>query len=199
MINITLIPSIKEHYKDQFEICIDLRLITFIKKTFSKNAKIFFSIKKKIDLVILSGGNDLPYIKKSKKNIIRDKLNHDALNYAKKNNIPIVGYCAGAQYLASKYRSKISYTKHHVGYHKLFNQEKNIFNKINFPKITNSYHNYKIQKLGKDLEAISIAPDNSIEFFMHKKKRIYGIMWHPEREKKIREFDIKLLKKISCI
>ena len=46
MTNITLIPSIKEHYKDQFELCVDFRLIRFIKKTFSKNAKIYFSIKK---------------------------------------------------------------------------------------------------------------------------------------------------------
>jgi gamma-glutamyl-gamma-aminobutyrate hydrolase PuuD len=37
--------------------------------------------------------------------------------------------------------------------------------------------------------------DNSIEAFKHLKFKIYGIMWHPERNKKIKYFDIKYFKK----
>ena len=36
--------------------------------------------------------------------------------------------------------------------------------------------------------------DNSIESFKHNKHKILGIMWHPEREKKFKDFDKKLIK-----
>ena len=200
MINIALIPTIREQYKNQFEACVDLRLIEFIKKTFSrKKTKIFFSIKRNINLIILTGGNDLSNIKNNRKNNLRDRLNQKALKYAEQKNIPIVGYCGGAQYLAYKFNSKISYSNKHVGNHRLYTKTNHSFKKLLFPKVTNSYHKYKINRLGKNLQKICIAPDQSVEFFIHKKKKIYGIMWHPERKKRIINFDKKLLKQISCI
>ena len=39
------------------------------------------------------------------------------------------------------------------------------FKKLLFPKVTNSYHKYKINRLGKNLQKICIAPDQSVEFF----------------------------------
>ena len=36
MINIAIIPTIREQNKNQLEACVDLRLIEFIKKTFSR-------------------------------------------------------------------------------------------------------------------------------------------------------------------
>ena len=44
---------------------------------------------------------------------------------------------------------------------------------------------------------IPIAKDNqnNVEAFIHKKK-ISGIMWHPERENPFNEKDIKLIKKL---
>ena len=49
----------------------------------------------------------------------------------------------------------------------------------------NSYHNFVIEEknLDKDLEVIARGFDDTIEFFKHKKYKIYGVMWHPEREK----------------
>ena len=58
-----------------------------------------------------------------------------------------------------------------------------------------SYHNYKIYNLGKNLNNEGIAlNDSTCEFFKHKSKKMYGIMWHPEREKKFKTFDKKLIK-----
>ena len=37
---------------------------------------------------------------------------------------------------------------------------------------------------------------NIIEKFVHKKKKIVGIMWHPEREEKFCPFDIELIKRL---
>ena len=59
----------------------------------------------------------------------------------------------------------------------------------------NSYHDYSITKLGKNLDIIAYTKDGSIEAFRHKKKKILGIMWHPERYHKIKEFDLQFIKK----
>ena len=200
MINIGLIPTVRKKYKNQIEVCVDLRLIQFLKKTFSeKKIQINYSINKKTNLIILTGGNDLSNIKKSLINVRRDKLNKKALNYSKSYNIPIVGYCGGAQYLAFKFGSKISLSNKHVGNHKLF-VKKDIFSRnLKFPKNINSFHDYVIEKLGKNLVQVCFAKDKTTEFFFHKKKKVYGIMWHPERNKKFSKFDKILLRKISCI
>ena len=42
--------------------------------------------------------------------------------------------------------------------------------------------------------ALAKADDKSIEFFIHKKKKIIGIMWHPERFKKLKKLDEKIFK-----
>ena len=61
--------------------------------------------------------------------------------------------------------------------------------------LVNSYHNFSIVKLGKNINKIAWTKDGSIEAFKHQKKRILGIMWHPERYKKIKKFDLDLLRK----
>lgn len=47
--------------------------------------------------------------------------------------------------------------------------------------LVNSYHNFGIFTLGKDLEAVAYASDGSVEAFKHSSKNIFGIMWHIER------------------
>ena len=135
MINIGLIPTIRKKYKNQIEACVDLRLISFLKKTFpNKKVQINYSINKNTNLIILTGGNDISNIKNTTINTIRDKLNKKALNYSLSYNIPIVGYCGGAQYLAFKFGSKISFSNKHVGNHKLYLKKKKIFKKFKIPK-----------------------------------------------------------------
>ena len=70
--------------------------------------------------------------------------------------------------------------------------------KIKFIKKFNvSCHNYKIYNLGKNLNNEGIAlNDNTCEFFKHKSNKMYGIMWHPEREKKFSSIDKKIFKKL---
>ena len=50
--------------------------------------------------------------------------------------------------------------------------------------------------LGNKLEALAKSNDGIVEYFKHKNKSIFGIMWHPERNKKINKFDKSLIKKI---
>ncbi len=119
---------------------------------------------------------------------IRDKINQKIFNYSLNNKIKIIGICAGAQFIAKKYGSKISRINNHVGNHQIILSEK--FNKNFKKKITvNSFHNYGIKKLSNYLKPLACAKDNSIELFVHKEKEIIGVMWHPERYKKFKKID----------
>ena len=80
---IGITPSIKETYKNQFEYCIDIRLINFLKYCFI-NPKIFIIYEsslniKNINLLIISGGNDIYDLVKSKKNFIRNNNDNISL------------------------------------------------------------------------------------------------------------------------
>ena len=50
-------------------------------------------------------------------------------------------------------------------------------------------------KKTKTINIFGTGEDNTVEAFHIKTKRILGIMWHPERYKKIKNFDKNLIKK----
>ena len=64
----------------------------------------------------------------------------------------------------------------------LINEGKNLkdFGIISAISDNKDYLNYSI---GKNLEVISKADDQTIELFRHNRHKIYGVMWHPERSK----------------
>ena len=65
---------------------------------------------------------------------------------------------------------------------------------LNKSKIVNSYHNHGFSLLSDELICVAEAEDYSIEAFIHKKLKIFGQMWHPEREDPFKDFDLKLIK-----
>jgi gamma-glutamyl-gamma-aminobutyrate hydrolase PuuD len=149
-------------------------------------------------LIIILGGNNLISIEKNQENAIKEQLSNRAFIFGSRNKIPILGICGGAQFLAKKYGSRIVRTISHVGSHSIIWNSKNIFlKKVKLPKVINSYHDYKIIKLSNNLSLHAYAKDESVEFFSNKINKIYGIMWHPERNKSINKFDIELLKKMK--
>jgi gamma-glutamyl-gamma-aminobutyrate hydrolase PuuD len=192
---ILIVPKIVEPYKNQIEINVDIKLNNFFEKIFPKS-KIFFAIKKdikkKYDLLILSGGNNLTKFSKKNHDKYRSQLDKFYLNNSIKNNIPVIGICHGAQFIAYKYRSKIIKSDYHLKRHHVFflGTKKKI--------IVNSFHNYIIQKKGKMIKIIAESNDKSIECFKIINKKIFGIMWHPERYKKFNKIDINLIKKYIC-
>lgn len=188
---IGIIPTVIERRKS-LNLMIDNNLIFFLKKCFPKSdLKILYNMEKyqKLNLIISCGGNTILSLNKNIANQFRGKLDKYYFKYALKKNIPFLGICHGAQFIANYYKSKIIRKKNHTNKNHLinFDTEKNI--------TVNSYHDFSIIKLGKSLKTIARANDLSIEAFKHNKKKILGIMWHPERYKKIRKFDIQFLKK----
>jgi len=189
--NIGIIPSVIER-RNTISLTIDNNLIVFLKKCFPKsNIQILGDIKKKnkLNLIVSSGGNTIVSLKKNIVNQFRGKLDEFYFKQALKKNIPFLGICHGAQYIADYYKSKIIRKKNHTN--------KNHLIKLDEKKriIVNSYHDFSIIELGKDLKKIAYTNDLSIEAFKHNKKKILGIMWHPERYKKIKKFDLKFIKK----
>ena len=116
------------------------------------------------------------------------------IDFACKKNIPLIGICRGAQAINLYFSGKIKKISNHV--------RKNHKLKIHFGNkqkvITNSYHDYGIKKeiLGKNLKVLGETNDGSIELFRHKSKKIVGMMWHPERFKKLRSFELKIFKNL---
>lgn len=192
---ILIIPKIREPYKNQLEINVDIRLFNLFRKIFPKS-KISFAfnkdIKQKYDLLILSGGNNLSKFSKTSYDKYRSKLDDFYLKYSIRKKIPIIGICHGAHFIAYRYNCKISKSLNHLKKHKIIflNSQKKI--------LVNSYHNYVIKSTGRDVLSIAVAEDKSIELFKIINKKIYGIMWHPERYEKFKKVDINLIKEFTC-
>ena len=75
----------------------------------------------------------------------------------------------------------------------IFNQNsKYVHNLRKIPKI-NSFHNYSINNLGKNLLVSAKNNKGTIKAIEHEKYRIFGQMWHSEREHKFYSEDITLI------
>lgn len=147
---------------------------------------IFKTIKP--DGIVLSPGGDA--LKKDN----RHKQEKFLINYAKKNKIPLLGVCRGAQVLNIFFGGKIVKFKEHIKKrHKLIGD---IITKKYTKTKSLCYHDYGINKnsLAKKLQILAYTNDGSIECFLHTKYKIMGMMWHPERNKKITKFDMEIIK-----
>ena len=58
------------------------------------------------------------------------------------------------------------------------------------------YHNYVVYKsdVGKNVKILGMAKDDTVELIKIKNKKIYGMMWHPDRHS-YKDFknDLKLI------
>ena len=185
---IGIIPKIISRYTKQIEISVEINLVSFFKSIFRSSEIIILKDKKKIkmDLIIISGGNELVKFSSKKKDIIRYGL--DNYYFGKYfGKVPIIGICHGAQFLASKFKNKIIKKKSSTRRHKIFIKNKNYF--------VNSYHDNFIKKIDNIFEVCGTTSDGYIEYFLSKKNKLMGIMWHPEREIIKNKIDINLVKK----
>ncbi len=150
------------------------------------NVKVLIKKIKPSGIVLSPGGDPL----KKDERLIQENF---LINYAKTNKIPILGICRGAQVINIYFKGRISKINNHV------RKKHKLSGKIISPNTSiKSYcfHNQGIKKkdLGKRLETLAKTTDGSIECFKHSNYKIMGIMWHPERIKKFRKFEMKIIK-----
>ena len=198
--SIIISSNYKKHYKTYIDF-VDHYWINY----FKIKKKIFFSIpnmtnykinslKKKVKLIILPGGNDI--FSRDKISKVRLKVEFNLIKYAIKKSIPILGVCRGMQVINLYFKGKQNRVYGHMRTkHKIFFKKKIFSKKI---QNVNSFHNYSIplKKMSNKLEVIAVDRDENVEIFKHKKKRIYGFMWHPERNKTYKELSM-IMKKLK--
>tara|TARA_B100001939_G_scaffold347924_1_gene371365 strand:- start:1815 stop:2420 length:606 start_codon:yes stop_codon:yes gene_type:complete len=187
---IGVIPTIYEK-RGSLNILVDLKIFEFLNYCFGKHEIIILDkyYNAKLDLIVSLGGNTLYRLVKNRSNSLRKKLDKYYLNKSINKKIPFLGICHGAQFIGSFFNGKLIKKKGHTNVqHKIILKSKKTLE-------VNSFHDYSIASIGKQFEVLAKAEDGTIEAFKHKKYRLLGIIWHPERYKKFKKFDLEFIKK----
>lgn len=141
-----------------------------------------------INVLILSGGDDLGVYPR------RDITETLALEHAIKKQIPVIAICRGLQLVHTYFGGKLE-----VGSEKVIKEHratKHLINIESFVREVNSYHtNYLNEESVSDKFEIfaRCKSDNSVEGIRN--KNILAMMWHPERDVEIVEWNRLLIEK----
>lgn len=182
----------------EFRDSLDVRLIKILNDLNIQTIQIpnIFKSKKKIDSfllplnlkgLILTGGDDFGKYK------TRDRTEYLLLKWALNKNLPIIGICRGMQLIGMFFKCKLIKIKNHIkSRHKLLNKSNFFF----FDEEVNSYHQFTLSKCPKHFSISALSGDGYIEAIESSRYKILAFMWHPERNKKVSNNDIKNIKKI---
>jgi putative glutamine amidotransferase len=140
-----------------------------------------------INVLVLSGGDDFGIYYE------RDNTEISLLNYALKNEIPVIAICRGMQLVHHFFGGKIvKGINEFITTHKSSKHKISIENKI---KEVNSFHTNYIKEDTLNEKFIVFArcmQDNTIEGFRN--DQILAMMWHPERDLKVSVWNKLLIK-----
>ena len=141
---------------------------------------------------IFSGGNDLhKYGGNSPERDLTERL---ILKFAISEKKKLIGVCRGMQIIGDYFGNKLVNVSNHVTSKQVIHWNDKPFN-------TNSYHNWGFLKIkSEELMVTAIHhPDCVIKAFKHHVLPIYGVMWHPERNKKFDQNDISFFRNVFKI
>jgi gamma-glutamyl-gamma-aminobutyrate hydrolase PuuD len=117
------------------------------------------------DMLIISGGED---------STTRHFVEQQYFELALEQNKPVLGVCHGAFFINEYFGGLTKNIENHQGV------EHSVFLEGNLHTV-NSYHKLAIDKLSKNLAAVSRDTSSNVEAYKHKKLSIWGLVWHPER------------------
>jgi len=133
--------------------------------------------------ILFTGGNDLEEYGGDAPE--RDQSERLLLEYALREDVPLFGFCRGMQLIADYFGSLLTPVKNHAG------RRHTVTGELPHREV-NSYHNWGVEAVPGDFRMLLRSDDGTLEAFRHKREKIMGIMWHPEREKPFRQEDIRL-------
>jgi gamma-glutamyl-gamma-aminobutyrate hydrolase PuuD len=125
-----------------------------------------------IDGVVLTGGNDLACLGGHAPE--RDSAEDALLNFAEKRELPLFGVCRGMQVIQHRYGIRLSRVEGHVS-------SRQIIRIDGAEAEVNSYHNFGTMENCDPFEVWAVADDGVIKAIRDPRRKMAGIMWHPER------------------
>ena len=150
-----------------------------------------------MDGLILSGGNDLSVHSNDELSGLRDNHETSCIDYAIENSIPVLGVCRGMQMIADYFGSTFNEVENHVATkHGLeIIGDSTSGSLLKKAASVNSFHNYAIDKLGEGLNEVAVAPEDGVlEAVEHSRHKIFGLMWHPERDEPFYAYNLDLIR-----
>jgi len=141
-----------------------------------------FVAKHEVDGVLLTGGNSL--VSYGGNAPERDEAENFLLEWALKNNVPLLGVCRGMQVIQDYFGNELKDIAGHVAQrHKLVVESGCRLSRVMYDySSVNSYHNQGTMDVYGDILKIAQSEDGVVMAIEHINKEVYGVMWHPERE-----------------
>lgn len=141
----------------------------------------------KIDGILLTGGNTLAHLKGGDAPE-RDEVEKYLVEYGLNCKIPIIGVCRGFQILQHYFAGELIPIKGYAGI------EHQVFMNGNKVRTITTHCNYGFKNSPFDI--ISIDENNIVLSAENKEKKIYGQLWHPERQMNFSNDDVLKFKKV---
>ncbi|MBY0429703.1 MAG: gamma-glutamyl-gamma-aminobutyrate hydrolase family protein [Rhodospirillales bacterium] len=123
--------------------------------------------------VLLTGGNDLAAYGGDAPE--RDETESRLLDEAERRGLPALGVCRGMQMILHRAGAILHPVSGHV-------TTGHPIRRDGAPAIVNSYHCWGATRAVPDLAVVATAEDGVIEAVRHRRRPVFGMMWHPERD-----------------
>jgi gamma-glutamyl-gamma-aminobutyrate hydrolase PuuD len=137
--------------------------------------------------ILLTGGNSP--IECGGDSHERDAVDSYLIDWVKQNDMPLIGVCRGMQSIQLAYGQTLEPVTGHI-----CSEQTIIVNGYNTR--VNSYHTLGTKNCFSPLKPWAVSDDGVIKAIKHDNKKVWGIMWHPERNIPFDAQDIELFKQV---